>query len=127
MIWMVAFISFLGITIACLGLLGITLFSIQLKIKEISIRKVIGASPASLVRLLSKSYVQVMAIAIALAIPVTILLGKRLLGEMSQRIALGIGLFLPGIITIVLLSALTISSQTLRAALLNPVKGLREE
>lgn len=126
-IWMIAFISLLGITIACLGLLGITMFTIQSKTKEISIRKVIGASPASLVKLLSKSYLQVMIIAIVLAVPVAALLGNRLLQEMSQRISLGAGLFIPGIAIIVLLSALTIGSQTLRAALVNPVKGLREE
>jgi putative ABC transport system permease protein len=126
-IWMIAFISFLGITIACLGLLGITLFTIQSKTKEISIRKVIGASPASLVKLLSRSYLQVMLIAIALAVPITSLLAHRLLQEMSQRISIGVSLFIPGIAIMILLSALTIGSQTLSAALVNPVKGLKEE
>jgi len=126
-IWMIAFISLLGITIACLGLLGITMFTIQSKTKEISIRKVIGASPASLIKLLSKSYLQVMIIATLLAAPVAVLLGNRLLQEMSQRIPLGIGLFIPGISIIVLLSAFTIGSQTIKAAFVNPVNGLREE
>jgi len=126
-VWMIAFIGILGITIACLGLLGITLFTIQSKTKEISIRKGSGAITVSLVKLLTKSYVQVMVIAVLLAIPIAVILGNRLLQEMSQRITLSAGLFIPGVLVIVLLSLLTIGSQTLRATLLNPVNGLREE
>jgi len=126
-IWMVAFISILGVTIACLGLLGITLFTVQSKTKEISIRKVIGASPVSLVKLLSKSYLQVLITAILISIPVSFFLGKMVLQQMSQRIPLGVGLFIPGVVIILLLSAITIGSQTIRAAFVNPVKGLREE
>ncbi|MEP6844579.1 MAG: FtsX-like permease family protein, partial [Panacibacter sp.] len=127
MVWIVSFISLLGVTIACLGLLGIAMFTVQSKTKEISIRKVIGASPASLVRLLSKTYIQVMVIAIVLAIPLAILFGNMMLQSMSQRIPLSMGLFVPGVVVIVLLSAITIGSQTLRAALRNPVDGLRTE
>jgi len=126
-IWMVAFISILGVTIACLGLLGITLFTVQSKTKEVSIRKVIGASPVSLVKLLSKSYLQVLITAILISIPVSFFLGKMVLQQMSQRIPLGVGLFIPGVVIILLLSAITIGSQTIRAAFVNPVKGLREE
>jgi putative ABC transport system permease protein len=125
--WMISFIGFLGITISCLGLLGITMFTVQSKIREICIRKVVGASPLSLVRLLSGSYVQVLAIAILLATPTAALLGYKLLGEISQRINLGIVLFIPGIALILFLSLLTVGSQTIRAAFLNPVQGLRDE
>jgi len=126
-IWMVAFLSILGIVIACLGLLGITLFTVQSKAKEISIRKVIGASPVSLMKLLLRSYLQVMIIAVCLAIPVAVFLSNMLLQEMSQRISLNIGLFIPGVTVIILLSLITIGSQTLKAVLVNPVKGLRME
>lgn len=126
-IWMVAFLSMLGIVIACLGLLGITVFTVQSKTKEISIRKVIGASPLSLIKLLLKSYLQVMVIAIVIAIPISVFLGDMLLQEMSQRIPMGVGLFMPGVAVIILLSVLTIGSQTLKAAYVNPVKGLRTE
>jgi putative ABC transport system permease protein len=126
-VWIIAIIAVLGVTIACLGLLGITIFTIQSKTKEISIRKVIGASPASLVQLLTKSYLQVMLIAVLIAIPVAVFLGNLMLQSISQRIALDAGLFIPGVLMIILLSLLTIGSQTLRAAFLNPVNGLREE
>lgn len=126
-VWIIAFIGIIGVTIACLGLLGITIFTVQSKTKEISIRKVVGASPAALIRLLTKSYMQVMIIAILIAVPIAVLLGNMMLQEMSQHIAVSAGLFIPGVIAIVLLSLLTIGSQTLKAAFLNPVKGLREE
>lgn len=126
-VWIIAFIGIIGVTIACLGLLGITIFTIQSKTKEISIRKVIGASPSALIRLLTKSYLQVMLIAVLLAVPIGIFLGNMILQQMSHRIALNVGLFIPGVLIIILLSLLTIGSQTLRAAFLNPVKGLREE
>ncbi|MFI5154939.1 MAG: ABC transporter permease [Chitinophagales bacterium] len=126
-IWMISFVGLLGITIACLGLLGITTFTIQSKTKEISIRKVVGASPLALIRLLTKSYVQVMVIAILISVPIAALLGYKLLQELSQRIPLSAGLFIPGILAIILLSFMTIGSQTIRAAWMNPVKGLRDE
>jgi putative ABC transport system permease protein len=127
MVWMIAFIGILCITIACLGLLGITIFTVQSKTKEISIRKVIGASSASIVRLLSKSYVQVIAIAILAAIPITALLANKILESISQRITIGPGLFVPGVLTIILLSLVTIASQILKAILANPMKSLRTE
>ena len=127
MVWMIAFIGMLGITIACLGLLGITIFTIQSKTKEISIRKIIGASSISLLRLLSRSYMQVILIAILAAIPITALLANKILESISQRIAIGPGLFVPGVLAIILLSLITIGSQILKAIMANPVKSLRTE
>ncbi|HEX6847071.1 MAG TPA: ABC transporter permease [Chitinophagaceae bacterium] len=127
MVWMIAFIGILGITIACLGLLGITIFTIQSKTKEISIRKIIGANSISLMRLLSKSYVQVIGIAILAAIPITALLANKILESISQRITIGPGLFIPGVLAIILLSLITIGSQILKAIMANPVKSLRTE
>ncbi len=126
-IWMISFVGFLGITIACLGLLGITTFTIQSKTKEISIRKVVGASPFALIRMLTRSYVQVMVIAMLISVPIAAFFGYKLLEELSQRIPLSAGLFIPGILAIILLSFMTIGSQTIRAAWMNPVKGLRDE
>ena len=68
-----------------------------------------------------------MAIAIVIAIPISVYLGDLLLQGMSQRITLGAGLFIPGVAVIILLSVLTIGAQTLKAAFENPVKGLRTE
>jgi len=79
------------------------------------------------VKLLTGTYAQIMIIAILLAIPVAILFGNKLLQGISQRIKLNAELFIPGVLVIILLSALTIGSQTLKAAFSNPVHGLREE
>ena len=127
MVWMIGFIVTLGIVIACLGLLGITIFTTQLKFKEISIRKVMGASSISLIRLLTGTYLRIMVIAVLLAIPISILLGNKLLQGQSQRITLNAVLFIPGVLLIILLSLLTIGSQILRTAFINPVHGLKEE
>ncbi len=126
-IWMVAFIAFIGITISCLGLLGITIFTIQSKAKEISIRKVIGADALSIAKLLSKNYVQVIFISIALAIPVSYFLGYTLLQAIRQHITMTAFLFVPGILLVLLLSALTIGFQTMHAVFSKPVKSLRSE
>lgn len=126
-IWMIAFIAFIGITISCLGLLGITIFIIQSKAKEISIRKVIGADALSIAKLLSKNYLQVILIAIALAIPVSYFLGYTLLQAIRQHIAMTVFLFVPGILLVLLLSVLTIGFQTMHAVFSNPVKSLRTE
>ncbi len=126
-VWIIMFIGILGVTIACLGLLGITIFTVQSKTKEISIRKVVGASPASLIRLLTKSYVQVIGIAVLLAVPVVVWVGSSMLQESYYHIPFTPGLFVPGIGVVVLLSLLTVGFQTMKAIFINPVKGLREE
>jgi len=126
-IWMVAFIAFIGITISCLGLLGITIFTIQSKAKEISIRKVIGADSFAIAKLLSKNYLQVILISIALALPVSYFLGNTLLQAIHQHITLSPFLFVPGIFLVLLLSVLTIGFQTMNAVFSNPAKSLRTE
>jgi len=126
-IWMVSFIAFIGITISCLGLLGITIYTVQSKAKEISIRKVIGATAISIATLVCKNYLQVITIAVVLAIPVSYFLGYMFLEAMRQHITLSPLLFIPGIVLVLLLSALTIGFQTINAVLSNPVKSLRTE
>jgi putative ABC transport system permease protein len=123
----VAFLGTLGTIIACLGMLGITIFTIQSRTKEISIRKVIGASPVALIRLLTKTYVQVMSIAILLAVPIVVMVSNALLQGSHQHIELGPALFIPGLAIVVLLSLVTIGFQTVKAIFVNPVNGLREE
>jgi putative ABC transport system permease protein len=126
-IWIVAFFGTLGTIIACLGMLGITIFTIQSRTKEVSIRKVIGASPAALMKLLTKTYVQVMIVAILLAVPIIVLVSNALLQSSQHHIDLSPVLFIPGVAIVLGLSLATIGFQTLRAIFMNPVNGLREE
>lgn len=124
-IWIVAYFGMMGMLIACMGLLGMAIYAVETKAKEISIRKVVGAGPRDLVRLLSKGYLVLLAIATVLALPLSYLLGSQLLETFAFRISLGVLVFIPGVAVLFLLGALTIGSQTIRAALKNPVEQLR--
>jgi putative ABC transport system permease protein len=126
-LWIVAYFGAIGILIACLGLLGMAIYSAETRSKEISIRKVVGASAGDLVTLLSKGYFLLLAIAAAIALPVSYLVGKELLQTFAYHIPLDIRVFLPGVALLFALGAITIGSQTLKAARANPVEALRKE
>jgi len=125
--WMVGFLGVLGMVIACMGLLGMAIYTVETRAKEIGIRKVMGAEFMDVVVLLSKGYFIVLLIAIAIAAPLSFLIGGQILQEFSQRIPWSIEMFLPGVLAILLFAGLTISSQTMRAALSSPVNALRSE
>ncbi|MFN0174431.1 MAG: ABC transporter permease [Saprospiraceae bacterium] len=117
----------LGIVIAALGLLGMATYTVETRAKEVSLRKIMGASPLDLVLLLSRKFLILLAIATILAIPVGWFLGTQFLNQFAYRISLGVGVLLPGVFLLFAVGALTIGSQTLRAALANPLKSLRNE
>jgi putative ABC transport system permease protein len=125
--WVIGFLGLLGMVIACLGLLGMTMYTVETKAKEISLRKILGASVGDLAILLSKSYFIVLGIAALIATVLTWLVGSELLKEFEQRISMSPWLFLPGILVLALIVGLTVGSQTVRAALGKPVKSLRSE
>ncbi len=122
------FLGLLAITVACLGLLGTVSFTIKKRYKEISIRKVMGASSESLVLLLSKDFFILMVIASAITIPVMYFMFTHLLAT-TQHYSIEIG-FLEIFISVMIMMILglaTILSQTLKAANANPVEFLRAE
>ena len=123
----VGFVGVLGLIIACLGLLGMAIYSVETKAKEISIRKVIGATAGDLVRHLSKGYLLLLLIAILVAVPASFLIGSQLLQTFAFSIPLNVWVFLPGVLILILLGVLTVGSQTVRAAFANPVDNLRNE
>ncbi|MEZ4940688.1 MAG: ABC transporter permease [Saprospiraceae bacterium] len=127
MMWIVAYFAGMGILIACMGLLGMAIYSVETKAKEISIRKVIGAAPRDLIRMLSKGYLVLLAIATVVAVPISYLLGSKMLEIFAFRISMNVLIFLPGVAFLFFLGMLTIGSQTVRAALGNPVNNLRSE
>jgi len=126
-LWIVGYFGAIGILIACLGLLGMAIYTAETRSKEISIRKVIGASPANLAALLSKGYFMLLIISTVIALPISYLIGGQLLQTFAYHIPLDIWVFLPGVVLLFLLGAVTIGSQTLRAAWSNPVEALRKE
>lgn len=119
--------SVLAIVIACLGLFGLTAFMVEQRIKEISIRKVLGASITSVVTMFSKEFVQLIGIAFILAIPISWWTMDRWLGNFAYRIPIEWWMFASAGIVAVLIALLTISSQAIRAALANPINSLRDE
>lgn len=121
------FIAILALVIACLGLLGIATFNVERRIKEISIRKVLGATPGNVVGLLSKEFVVLMGISLTIAIPLAWMLSSSFLSEFSRRIDLGVGTFVFSVGFILVLAMMVISSQTVRAAWDNPVDHLHDD
>ncbi len=125
--YIVGFIAFLAIVIACLGLLGMVTFAAETKTKEIGIRKTMGATAKNIIYNLSKGYFILLAIAVVLAIPLTWFINDLWLREFANKINIGVGHYLIGIGIMILLGLLTIGSQTFRAARSNPVDALRYE
>jgi putative ABC transport system permease protein len=126
-LWIVTFFGIMSMVISCMGLLGMAIYLVRSKAKEISIRKTLGASVNDLILLLSKNYLILFGIAVLIATPVSYLLGTTLLEVFANRISISSLLFLPGILLLFSVIVITISSQTIRAALSNPSKSLRSE
>ena len=123
------FTSFAGIAIfiACLGLLGLSAFAISQRIKEIGVRKVLGASTGSIVQLLSLDFLKLVAIAALIAFPVAWYAMNNWLRDFAYRVSIQWWVFLVAGILAATVALVTISFQAVRAALANPVKSLRSE
>ena len=116
-----------AILIACLGLLGMVIYAVETRTKEIGVRKVMGASATNLVVLLSQSFLRLLAVAITLALPLCWLLSSVMQQNFAQRAPFAIGLFAWPALGLLALALLTIGSQTIKAALANPANSLRYE
>ncbi|WP_159469887.1 ABC transporter permease [Dyadobacter sp. 3J3] len=119
--------AILAIMVACMGLLGLSSFVIKLRTKEIGIRKVLGASVSGLLVLISKDFVKLVCIASVIAIPVIYLAASTWLDNYAFHIALGISIFIVPPLLLLIVTLITICLQSLKAALTNPVKSLRNE
>ena len=117
----------LAIIIACLGLFGLTIFVTQQRIKEIGIRKVLGAGIGGITALLSKDFLKLVIIAGFFAFPVSWWLVNKWLNNFAYRVKIGWEIFAAAGVVIVLIALITVSVQTVKAALSNPVKCLRTE
>ncbi|RZK44657.1 MAG: FtsX-like permease family protein, partial [Hymenobacter sp.] len=119
--------SALAIFIACLGLFGLATFTAQQRIKEIGIRKVLGASVYHIVVLISKDFVRLVLVAIVIAVPLCLLVMNQWLKDFAYRITISPSIFLYTGAVALLIALLTISWQTLKAALANPVQSIKNE
>lgn len=125
--WLMKIATGISIFISCLGLLGLTLFTIGKRTREIGIRKVLGAGVADIVLLMSKDLLSLVGLAFVIATPVAWALMHRWLSDFAYRISPGLLLFAEAGAMAVLIVALTVGFQTIRAALADPVKSLRVE
>ncbi len=117
----------LSILISCLGLFGLSAFTTEMRFKEIGIRKVLGSSIFGIVRLLSREFTKLVVIASCIAMPLSYLIAKNWLDNFAFRIDLRWWYFCgAGLITITV-ALVTVSFQSFKAALLNPVKALKAE
>jgi putative ABC transport system permease protein len=119
--------AFLAIFIACIGLVGLSTFIAQQRSKEISIRKVLGASTSGLVHLLSKDFIKLVFYALVIAIPLSWWAMTKWLQSFAYRIELNLEVFLWAAIISLTIALLTVSFQSIRAAIANPVDSLRGE
>jgi putative ABC transport system permease protein len=119
--------SLLAALIACLGLFGLSSFTIIQRMKEIGIRKVLGASVSQIVQLLSRDFVRLIAVAGIVAIPFAYLAMEGWLSNYATRIQLNAWIFMIPSIIVLLIALITVSFQTIRAAQGNPVNTLKNE
>ena len=119
--------TLISILISCLGLFGLTAFEAQQRIKEIGVRKVLGASVTSIVALLSRDFVKLVIIAIVLATPLTWYAMDQWLQDFAYKIDIEWWFFALAGAVAVGIALLTVSFQSVRAALMNPVQSLRNE
>ena len=119
--------TFLIISLACLGILGMAMYSAQVRAKEVGIRKVMGATVTDVLLLLSKSYLILISVAILIGVPVSYIAGEVFLEDFPYRIQITPLLFGISIALIGGLSLLIIWTQTVKVAITNPVKWLRHE
>jgi putative ABC transport system permease protein len=122
-----ALFACLAIFVACLGLFGLVAFTTAQKTKEIGVRKVLGASEATIVLLLSKDFMQLVLVANLIAWPVSYWVMKKWLQNYAFQIDISPWLFLLPTLLVLLIAFLTLSFQTLKAARTNPVQALKYE
>jgi len=124
---LIKYFGILAIVISCLGLLGLAAFTAEQRTKEIGIRKVLGANVGSVVTLLSKDFIKLIIIAIVFATPVAWYAGNKWLKGFAYRIDLSWEIFAIAGAIAVSVAMFTVSFQSIKAALTNPVKSLQSE
>jgi putative ABC transport system permease protein len=113
--------------IACLGLFGLTSLAVVKRTKEIGIRKVLGATVANIITLLSRDFLLIVLISNIIAAPIAYLVMRRWLEGFTYKVDIAIELFVLTIVATLILALLTVIYQALRAALADPSKSLRYE
>lgn len=117
----------LAILISCLGLFGLAAYNAAVRTKEIAIRKVLGATIGDVMGMLSKDFVVLIAVSMLIGFPLSWIAMNAWLNGFAYRVNIGVDLFVMAGISMVLLALITVCYQSVKAALSNPVNGLRSE
>jgi len=123
----VKYFTTIAILISCLGLFGLAAFSAEQRIKEIGVRKVLGANVFNIVALLSKDFLKLVGIAIIIASPIAWYVMNKWLMDFAYKPPISWVVFIITAVTALFIALFTISFQAIRAATANPVKSLRTE
>lgn len=123
----ILFSAILTIFISCIGLFGLSVLSAEKRIKEIGVRKVLGASVSNIVSILSTDFLKLIFISLAISIPFAWMATNKWLENYPYRITLRWWLFVSAAMLVILIALITISFQSIKAAIANPVKSLRAE
>ncbi len=102
-------------------------YTTETRIKEISIRKVLGSSDSSLVILLSKGFIKILCVAILIAVPAAYFLNNLWLEQIAYHTTFDITVTITGVLMLIVFGVITIGSQTMRATYVNPVENLKSE
>ncbi|MEI9919451.1 MAG: ABC transporter permease [Bacteroidota bacterium] len=121
------FIAFLAIVISCLGLLGMATYAAETRLKEVSIRKVLGSGDGALIYLLSKGFLMIILIAIGIGVPAAYFLNMMWLELLPYHVNFGLPAIVFGVGMLLLFAIVTVGSQTYRATFVNPVDNLKSE
>ncbi len=119
--------SFMSLVIACLGLYGLVSYAATQKVKEIGIRKVLGATINSIIVLLSGSYFMLLGISLFISVPIAYYMMSRWLENFAYRTSISWWMFVVAGSMVIAIALITVSVQAIKAALMNPVKSLRSE
>ncbi|MFT3705327.1 MAG: FtsX-like permease family protein [Agriterribacter sp.] len=119
--------SMLAILIGCVGLFGLVMYATFQRTKEISVRKILGATVANIVFILSKDFIKLVAISALIAFPIAWFAMHSWLQNFAYRIDIGWRVFVMALLLITVIAFITISFQAIKAAMANPVKSLRTE
>lgn len=123
----ISFFAVIAIFIACLGLYGLSTFSVDRRIKEIGIRKVLGATVTNIVGLLSIDFLKLVVVGFVIAIPIAWYAMGRWLQDFAYKVDIGIAVFALAGLCATLIAIITVSWQSIKAAVANPVESLRSE
>ena len=121
------FFAFFAVVVACLGLFGLSVYTVSIRSKEMTIRKVLGASAQTIIRLLSVDYLKLIIIGLVIAVPITSIFAKNWLNDFEYHIPSFWQVFVYGAALLLFIAMSVVSFQSLKSARSNPSDGLRSE